>query len=182
MYSKIHVKNQDFLDKLLSDNYCVSRIEKDNELLYIVVEVNKRNIIIDYDAEIGFYEFGDIYKYVDKDAHTVLYAYGIRQYETGVIEKYLDAVIDYDAEIGFYEFGDIYKYVDKDAHTVLYAYGIRQYETGVIEKYLDAVPPDEEENDGWCISKITDKEALMSWVKENKFTIKKLQTTQIYTC
>lgn len=28
MYSKIHVKNQDFLDKLLSDNYCVSRIEK----------------------------------------------------------------------------------------------------------------------------------------------------------
>lgn len=135
MYSKIHVKNQDFLDKLLSDNYCVSRIEKDNELLYIVVEVNKRNIIIDYDAEIGFYEFGDIYKYVDKDAHTVLYAYGIRQYETGVIEK-----------------------------------------------YLDAVPPDEEENDGWCISKITDKEALMSWVKENKFTIKKLQTTQIYTC
>lgn len=65
---------------------------------------------------------------------------------------------------------------------MLYAYGIRQYETGVIEKYLDAVPPDEEENDGWHISKITDKEALMSWVKENKFTIKKLQTTQIYTC
>lgn len=87
MYNKTHIKNQEILEKLKNDGYCVSRIEKDKRLLYVAVEVDNRNIIIDYNT--GFYEMGEIYGYTTENVNTVLYAYGFKQYRKEVIENYL---------------------------------------------------------------------------------------------
>lgn len=99
MYNKIYKKNQEILEILKKDGYCVSAIEKDEKLLYVAVQVGDRTIIIDYDR--SFYEMGEIYKvntkeiynsFYPKDACALSYAYGFKQYRKGIIEDYLSDV------------------------------------------------------------------------------------------
>lgn len=110
MYNKIYKKNQEILEILKKDGYCVSAIEQNEKLLYVAVQVGDRTIIIDYDR--GFYEMGEIYKvntkeiynpFFPKNACAIFYAYGFKQYRKGNIEDYL---FDVPSEISPNELGD----------------------------------------------------------------------------
>lgn len=102
MYNKIYKKNQEILEILKKDGYCVSAIEQNEKLLYVAVQVGDRTIIIDYDIDIGgFYQMGEIYKvntkkiynpFSPKNACALFYAYGFKQYRKGIIEDYLSDI------------------------------------------------------------------------------------------